>query len=426
MRLRILVILLALALLTAGCAAQNNQEPSTSAPATGSDVTELQTTELPETSTGTDPAGTAEATVSAEPETEPEPVTATEENPGLPENEAFTSLIGSCDSSILGMICNDPFPDGEPAPTVIWNEGEYDRLCVCPRYVGSVVSARRILRDESGGIVGVEDPAYTTVCENGTVIGAALERPEGGACWVVTVIAPNGAEDGYELEYNGRYGTLRYEFLTDPAASELYDELPQPEALGDLNDILGADVMQAFLRQAARMELNPWKAMRDYCAPFGDYGDAAAYTVSAGEMEGDTFYLEAVRLREGYDPGNGTPAERAAAQAELYAQIGNERGILGPDREGGEALYVDLKGITVYNPTLSARKVTVSVNGEVHSAWELEEKDFCTLIPLDVGDLPADVPVTVQIQVVETRGGDPADAILEVWTSLGGNISAAR
>lgn len=344
----------------------------------------------------------------------------------LTENTAFAHLAGPCDGSVLAVLCNAPFADGDPAPSIVWNQGEYDQLVVCPRYVGSTVSAYRVSYDAEGKPELENAPAYTAVCAEGDSIGAALDRPEGGPCWIVSVQAPNGAETACELVYNGRYGTPAYEYLTDPSASELYRQLPEPEALGALEGVLGRDVLWSFLRASARAAIDPWQAMKRFCAPYADMGDSAAYTRSCCEMEGDTCRLEAVLLRENYDPGEGSLAERAAAQTALYEQIGSAGGILKPDAEEGEALYVDLKGLMVYNPTLLARTVSVTVNGADAGTFQLTEGDFCTLLDLDFTKLPADRPVEILVRVTQAKGDDPSRAVLELWTNLSGNISGAR
>lgn len=438
MRQKLILPLLLLALLLSACAAQGitpyaslpadgsaaAQNPEQATQATGRTSTEEAVTET------AFPVSSTEAVGSTEPapvSTEPEPVPSTEApEPGLLENEAFTRRFGECCGVVLAAIYNQPFSDGIAEPNLVWNEGEFDQLVIYPRYVGSTVAACRIVRDGNGAVIEVEAPAYRCECADGDSIAAALERPEGGACWLVTVRTPNGAEASYELDYNGRYGTLCYEYLTDPTAWEDYDRLPSPESLSALSSVLGSQVLEAFLRAAARDGLNPGEAMRCFCSPCRDIGDAAAYTVFYGEMDGDSYFLEASRLHENYDPGEGTLTERTIFQADLYAQIGNELGILGPEREGGEELYFELKGLTVYNPTLMARRVAIKVNSLDVGSFDLSADDFCTLIPLDLGPLDADLPVSVQVQVLDAGERDPALAILEVWPGLGGNISGAR
>ena len=419
-----LIVILILSLVLSACAGQRLPSDAPGSEAPNSDTLPAMSVlpgEQPETAFSEAPVTAFSQQESTSATAEPDP------KPGaLTENTAFADLAGPCDGSVLALLYNAPFADGEPAPSIVWNEGEYDQLVVYPRYVGSTVSVYRVSYDAEGKPELENTPAYTAVCAQGDSIGAALDRPEGGPCWIVSVQAPNGAEAACELAYNGRYGTPAYEYLTDPSASSLYRQLPEPEELGDLEGVLGRDVLWSFLRAAARAGIDPWQAMTSYCAPYADMGDSAAYTLSACEMEGDTCRLEAVLLRENYDPGEGSLAERAAAQAALYEQIGNAGGILKPDAAEGEALYADLKGITVYNPTLLARTVSVTVNGTDAGTFQLTEGDFCTLLELDFAKLPADRPAEILVRVTEARGGDPSRAVLELWTALSGNISGAR
>lgn len=422
MKRRILSCLLCFCLLAAGCSAQRTETGERASDATASTAeTRLNETTSAAASTEETAMNTAISTSAAD-STQAE----TEAPAGLRENEAFTNLVGACEDAILGVIYNDPFVDGNPVPTVVWNEGEYDRLVIYPRYVGSEVSAWRIVwTGEEGQTRELEGPVYSAVCGQGDCFAAALDRPEGAAGWVVTVTSPDGAEDGLELDYNGRYGTFAYEYLVDDAASPLRREYPELEALYGLETVLGGEELHAFLRATVRERLDPWAAMKRFCSPLADFGDSAAYTCWQGEMDGDTYELQAVRLRENYDPGEGGLAERAAAQARQYAVDGNKGGILGPEAEAGEALYMDLTGLTVYNPTLLAQTVRVTVNGEEVGVFKLTEGDFCTLLELDCTGLPADVPIQVTLHVEQSRGAEGA-AILEAWPGIGGNISGAR
>lgn len=118
---------------------------------------------------------------------------------------------------MLFHLHNKPsYSEGDPIPTVIWNEGEYDKLVIVPRYVGSRVCAYRAWYDDEGYLNTDETPVYETVAEDGCEIGASLERPEGGAAWYVSIELPNGRSAGMTLHYNGRYGTPLYEFLQEP------------------------------------------------------------------------------------------------------------------------------------------------------------------------------------------------------------------
>lgn len=413
----ILSCLLCLCLLVAGCAAQS---AATTDPVRSTQRTEPEATQA---STG-DPASTTETEELTAPTTEPLP---TQTDAGsasdLTENEAFLSVAGPCDNAIVGVLYNAPFVDGEPKPTVVWNEGQYDQLVIYPRYVGSEVSVWSVVWE--GEDQRLDGPVYTAVCEQGDCFAAALDRPEGLSAWVVSVKAPSGAEAGLELTYNGRYGTYAYEYLTDDSASELHESLPEQESLYELETVLGAEELHSFLRAAARQKLDPWAAMQRCCTPLAELGVSAAHTVCEGEMNGNVYTLQTAKLREGYDPGEGSLEERVRGQAERYAELGNADGILGPDKADAEALYYDLTGLTVYNPTLLAQTVSVTVNGEALGSFRLTEGDFCTLLELNVTSLPADAPIQVELHVEQSCGADGA-AILEAWPGIGGNISGER
>ena len=428
---RILICLLALLLLTAGCTPKTGPTAHTGL-TTAPDTAEPMLTDARDTdedigltTAATEPVTTEPAATEA---AETEPAT-TEPAVSLVENTAFTGVAGSgCDPSILAVLYNAPFVDGDPIPTEVWREGEYDQLVIYPRWIGSEVTAWQIIRwqDEDGEFERVEGPVYTSVCVEGDCFGAALDRPEGGAAWAISVTAPDGSACNYELFYNGRYGTYAYEYLADNSVSDPLDSLNMdPQIAFELINHVGEDAFFALLRASERTGKDPWAVLDRYCSPLAEYGDAASYTVCQGEMDGDTYCLEAARLHEYYDPGEGSLAERVAAQAALYAEIGNEKGILGPGQESGEALYFDLNGLTVYNPTLLAQEVTITVNGIETGTYDLTEGDFITLLDVCCGELPADEPIRVELRVTESRG-DPNAAILEVWPGVGGNISGAR
>ena len=432
MRKRLIVSLLILALISAGCSTRPETETQSAATA----ERPVTTAEAPATVSSDTDEDLVVTTTAAVPTTElpatelPEAtgteVESTEAPVILTENSAFTRIAGpDCDDAILGVIYNAPFADGDPVPTEIWCEGEYDQLVVCPRWVGSELSAWRILHyhDEETDYERLEGPIYTSVCEEGSCVGAALDRPEGEDAWALSVKAPDGTEASFVLRYNGRYGTYAYEYLsvTDLPATEGMD----PEITRDLLDAMGPDALAALLRAARRINKSPWAVIERYCSPMLDFGDSAAYTVCQGEMDGDSYRLQAARLREGYDPGAGSIAERTAAQAARYAEIGNAGGILAEGHTEGEALYFDLNGLTIFNPTLLAREVTITVNGIETGTYDLTEGDFITLLDVCAGELPADVPIQVEIKVTDSRG-DPNAAILEAWPGVGGNISGAR
>ncbi len=430
----ILICGLILALLLSACAGPR-EAAETAAPTTAQNGESLSAESTQPTESDTEAPEPDTLAVEQTEET-PEP-TAEPADPEAPaeENSAFTQRFGDCDGSLLAAIYNAPFMDGVPSPTVTWNEGEYGRLVIYPRYVGSVVSLYPLEYDGEGQMRQIGEPVYTSVCREGDCIAAALDRPDAAPCWMLMVKSPEGAEAGYPLAYNGRYGTYAYEYLSDPSASSWYPQLPAQEELECFEEVLGKDVLYSFMRAVARREIDPWQAMWDYCTPLTDIGDGAAYTMYSCEMDGDVCRLDTAMLREGYDPAENTREhlsleERVAGQAALYQQVGNRYGILGLSGEYSETdrppLVVDLKGLTVYNPTLLAKRVSVQVNGADAGEFDLEEGDFCTLLDMDFNDLPGDQAQHIQVRVIETRGGDPSRAILEVWPGLGGNISGAR
>ena len=445
---RIVCLLTILTLLLAGCAARDPAfdlvgrdaskvlEEST-LQTTENGKTKIETTALPSAETEA-PSSTEETAPSytetvapsteaptAAPETSPVPTESVDDTLLPGENAAFHKMVGGCDGSLLGAVYNAPFRLGEPAPTVTWNEGEYDRLVIYPRWVGSEVSAWQLSRSQSGELVCGNSPVFSTICGEGDCIAAALDRPEGDSVWMLQINSPDGSAASLELVYNGRYGTPTMEYLTNPNCSNLNVSLPDIEDLSWLEDILGANPLYSFLRAADRANLEPWQAIYDYCEPLSAWDDSAAYTIYHGDMYEGTYFLELGRLRESYDSNEGTIYDRLTAQYETYQKIGNSMGILPPGHKDGEALYVDLKGITVYNPTLLVKSVSVTVNGLSMGTYQLTEGDFCTLIELNVTEQNAYQPVLVEVRVEESRCKS-SDAILEVWGSLGGNISGAR
>ncbi len=437
MKKQLIVCLLILALCLGGCAIEKTPGPGTASEPTvptpsvpvGTETKDTDedlnspTREAPSTEAPTAETPTESAAEPRNPESE-----RSELADNFQENPAFTRIAGpNCDPSILAVIYNEPFVNGEAATSALWVDGEYDRLVLCPRYVGSMIDVWRISHSEDGGEeTTLEGPVYYAVCEEEDCYGAALERPEGEAKWAVSVTVPEYAYACLELNYNGRYGTPAYEYLTDQSAViNAAAQTMDPLIAKDLAESFGEDPFYAFLRTALRSRKDPWAAMQQYCSPLGDYGDAAAYTVCQGEMEGDTYYLEAARLRESYDPGEGSPAERAEAQAKRFAEIGNRDGILGVDASRTETPYFELLGLTVYNPTLRAAEVSVRVNGQDAGTYPLTEGDFVTLLDVKAERIPADTAIRIEITVTDSRG-DPNAALLEVWPGIGGNISGAR
>ena len=348
---------------------------------------------------------------------------ATEAAPENGENPAFTDLAGRCDGSFLGLLCNDPSDPRAPQPTETWNEGAFDRLLICPRWPGTQVSAYRLREDGS-----LEGPVYSSVSGEGSVIAAALDRPEGSPAWCVILRSPQGYEGGFTLQYNGNTGTPFLEFVTDPRASALYDALPAYETVEPLEQMLGEQVLWSFLRESARKNLDPWEAMTRCCAVYGDFGDSAAFTLWSHIREGDACHLLAARFREGYYEEGADLTQATAFQYAGFLAHGNELGILGPEPVEETELYYTLTGLTVYNPFMAAKTVDVSVNGQDLGSFALREGDLCTILPFD--SLPrytADKPVEIQVRILETREGFTPDTVpLEVWPALGGSVSGER
>ncbi len=449
MRKHFFGVMTAVALLLAGCSTRDTDfdfgnkfslhPPNSSAlqttenavPMTESSA--LPTTEAPSASTTEAPVITTEApeNPTEAPETSAEPTASSDTAKPVDdtllsgENTAFHKMVGSCDGSLLGVVYNAPFRLGEPASTITWNEGEYDRLVIYPRWVGSEVSAWQLSRGESGELVRGDSPVFSTVCGEGDCIAAALDRPEGDSIWMLQINSPEGDSASLELKYNGRYGTPTLEYLANPNCSNLTVSLPDVEDLSWMEEILGANPLYSFLRAVDRAGLDPWQAIYDYCEPLSAWDDSAAYTIYHGDLYEGTYFLELGRVHENYDSGSGNIYDRLTAQYETYQKIGNSMGILAPGHKDGEALYVDLKGITVYNPTLLVKSVSVTVNGLSMGTYQLTEGDFCTLIELNVTEQKAYQPVLVEVHVEKCRC-KASDAILEVWGSLGGNISGAR
>ena len=438
MRKSFLSIFIILLLLLAGCAAPYTTptasdaatqastvptEPSTTAPtATEPATTFVPVTETESTAAAEPPVIITEIPVTIQPE---EPTEAPVPPELSADNSAFFKLVGPCDGSILAAVYNAPYAIGDPRPTAVWSEAAYDRLVIYPRWVGSEVSAWKLIRNENGEIIRREGPVYSAICYNGDCYEASFDRPEGGAAWLLLVRAPDGSEGSMELNYNGRYGTPPFEFVVDPDASNLDVSIPEIDNPEWLESILGVNPLYGLLRAADRAGIDPWKAIYDYCSPLSDWDDSAAYTIYHGDMYEGTYFLELGRVHESYDSGNGNISQRLADQHENYQRYGNTWGILEPGHETGEALYVDLKGITIYNPTLLVKSVSVSVNGTYMGSYELTKGDFCTLLDLNVAGMSAYEPVSVEVHVTECLC-DRDDAILEVWGSLGGNISGAR
>ena len=409
-RTRLIFLFLALCLLAASCS--GHADPGTADPASESGGT-------------TEPA--SESVTAPETETGPESGSGDTQETGLTESSAFRAVFPVCDETILGTLYNAPFTNGEPEPTAVWNEGEYDRLMLIPRYVGTAVRAYACSYDEEGWLNVSETPSFETVAEDGCVISASLERPEGHTSWYVAMELPDGGSAGMELKYDGRYGSPRYEFLQDPYRSSLIEVVTAMEDWNLQFDEFGYERFWGFWREAKRAGRDTWEALELCFTELTELGDGASWTATeGGDIEDGVLRLKAGRLHTAYAPEEGTLEEQLAAQNELYRKIGNEKGILGPDEEDtGEPLVFRLTGLTVYNPSLAASEVRVLVNGTDCGAYTLTEGDFFTMILLDLEDLPGDRPVEITVEILKTNYGTPGDAVIEVWPGLASNISKA-
>ena len=370
------------------------------------------------------------------------------------ENTAFLSITGGAElnDNVLGVICNGSALEGT-APTVVWNEGEQDSLVICPRYPGSTVEARWYQRFEGTSVdMESETPRFTALCGQGDSIGAALERPEDGSGWLVTVRTPDGQEGGWILTHNSQNGTPAYEYLIG-GSYDLESEEDKPgeyqhlglyflyknasdvgydyqsifdrssEMLHSLTRPLGEGLLCSYSRilpyhNGATCVWNEWIA-----------DEGTIWTVSKSQMQGDTCCTEAAVVHEYYmeeigrDTGIWAPRdlsveETAVRQAELFA----ERRRLGfnPEHVADEdvVLHFDLGGVRVYNPTLNAKTVSITVNGQEAGSFSLTEGEFFTMIPLDYPNLPGDHAVRIEARVTECSFGTPEQAVLVLWPNL--------
>ena len=415
-------------------------------------TTEQPKSVMPSTEGGEDPSTPTEDESEAEPSED-------ESEAGLPEAGKMENLFfresGSFDDSILAAIYNGPFSGDSPTPTVVWNEGEQDRLLIYPRYAGSVVSARRIVyvtgEYEQEYAMIEESPVFSTVCGEEDCIGAALERPEDAPCWVITVQAPNGAEGSWILSKNNSYGTPVYEYLTDESAAnrETYVEATYETAKNILRELgyvtpsfqheydesnpyvlLGNSLTRSAASLPEQSGLKPLVLLNNELVG----GDSAVWLDWENQMIGDTCVLEAAIMHEYYvnemyetfgSDYQKTLEGKVAWQAERCAE---ERllSYTGRVAAEGEELHFDLSGLLVYNHTLAAKTVSISVNGEEVGEFALTEGDFFTVIPLDCMGLPGDKPVRVELRVLETRFGTPEQALLWLLPFLGSPLSGGR
>lgn len=345
------------------------------------------------------------------------------------ESAAFTASFPECSDTVLAFVYNAPFTNGALTPTVVWNEGEYDQLYIVPRYVGSTVSAYALTANEEGYLSAENEPRFSSAASaDGCIISASLERPEGFARWLLCVEDAEGHDAWLQLDYNGRYGTPRYEFLEDVYLSSLIETPSGMEDWNDQMEVYGYETFWAFWRAAARNGMDAWEAAERCFTQLTEFGDGAAWTMcESGDMDGDAYTFRCARLRAAYCGDDWDSIDALTkTQYETYQQIGNAWGILGTDDPDAlPELYFSLTGLTVFNPSLAASKVQVTVNGIDVGTFALERGDFCTLLDVEMPEQVADRPLTVTVRVVETNYGAPDEAIIEVYPGLGGNISGA-
>lgn len=367
----------------------------------------------------------------------------------------FSGPLESAYPDILAAIYNEPWDQGVPAPTVNWNAGGEDRLVIYPRYADSTVSARRIVYDAEDRPSVEETPVYSSVCGPGDCIAASLERPAGRPCWLITVQAPDHGEASWVLARNSVHGTPQWELpgwsapSADPmdweacvAAGGLLlqdlgcDSLPYPLSNdpAELRDHPNFAIGCALHRCGgeAPYELLDWM----YGQWLGE--ESAAWPVKSLRKDGDTWVMETGVVHEYYMnelhaenfvDGRGSPElsvpEQIAGQARLFERD-RLLGYAGQTAAEGEQLHFDLRGLLVYNPTLGAKTVSLTVNGQEAGSFALTEGDFFTWIPLDFPNQPGDAALRVELRVTETRFGAPEQAILSLWPDVSSNLRGGR
>ena len=367
----------------------------------------------------------------------------------------FSGPLASACPDLLAAIYNEPYAQGVPAPTVNWNAGGEDRLVIYPRYAGSTVSARRIVYDAEDRPGIEETPVYSSVCGPEDCIAAALERPAERPCWLITVQTPDHGEASWVLARNRVHGTPQWELpgwsapSADPmeweacvAAGGLllkdlgYDSLPYPLSNdpAELRDHPNFAIGCALHRCGgeAPYDLLDWM--------YGQWlnAESAAWPVKSLRRDGDTWVMETGVVHEYYMnelyaenfvEGRGSPKlsvpEQIAGQARLFARD-RLLGYAGQTAAEGEQLHFDLRGLLVYNPTLAAKTVSLTVNGQEAGSFALTEGDFFTWIPLDFPNQPGDAALRVELRVTETAFGAPEQAILSLWPDLGSNLRGGR
>lgn len=196
---RLCFMLALLCLLLCACGKKTVGSKATEAPTT----TEVRaTTEAPASKPTTESAVPAtEAPVTTLP-----PVT----EPPMVENTAFAPYARD---GALAVLVNEPF-EAPLAETETWIEGEYERMYIIPRYVGSYVNLYGVIWSEDGSYTYTDKAVKSTLAADGCIIFSAMTRPEGAPMWYIEVVAPNGESASYFLTYDGRDGTPPLEYLT--------------------------------------------------------------------------------------------------------------------------------------------------------------------------------------------------------------------
>ena len=386
--------------------------------------------------------------------------TQTQTEPQSIASSAFSWSACAFEESVLAVICNEADAEGDFTPTVIWNEGTQDRLLICPRYEGSTVSASRITYSEETGYA-LEAPAYSSICGPDACISAAFERPEQNPAWLITVSTPDGKEGSWLLAHNSN-GTPRYEFVADhpsatypqeghdkdldeilfrPLADEVLGWAGYPMHLSHRDGPRSFDwIGESLLRSMERLWSSVSTAKDAQTYVWNEWGenDRPSWTIAEQQRIGDSFVLEAAQVHEMYSQPrffdeSGMPdysfmnsvASRVQWQAE---QIAEKRmlGYVGYMAAEGEELHFDLYELLVYDPTLSAKTVSITVNSEDAGEFSLTEGDFFTRIPLRYENLPGDQPIHVEVRVLETYFGTPEQAVLGLWANVGSNLRGGR
>lgn len=374
--------------------------------------------------------------------------TQTQTEPQSIASSAFSWSACAFEESVLAVICNEADAEGDFTPTVIWNEGTQDRLLICPRYEGSTVSASRITYSEETGYA-LEAPAYSTVCGPDACIGAAFERPEQNPAWLITVSTPDGKEGSWILGRN-EYGTPGWEFVTaenstyqptgsiyasERAAGATAIKLLKASGYSSVDLIRyydDGDNIDSLLRSVGKSILPSVARVTDHFGPdpfdwlFDELDfspdpdtDEPTWMICEQQLRNGVWALDTARVHAMYldEAWNKDLAEKVAIQAERFAEK-RMLGYAGQMAETGEDLHFDLHGLLVYNSTLSAKTVSITVNGEDAGEFSLTEGDFFTWIPLEYADLLGDRPVHVELRVVDTYFGTAEQSVLGLIPDL--------